>query len=218
MRWRDRTIIGMSVAGLCVGLLIGGCSKSEKPLTAQTPMALELMSADENAPGIEEALERGIDDTFEQVVVGPQDDGTYIVATTQRIDPAGESVAFPGRPTDLALSPDGATIAGKPFLNGGGIAGRGPVIVGVRPEDVMLAEPGAALFDGRIEFTEPYGGVIYAFITLDSGTELLKGREHVVVSLDVHQPIAVGSQVGVNFRANRANLFDASTGQAMNGD
>ncbi|MDA1190933.1 MAG: hypothetical protein O3A46_04525, partial [Candidatus Poribacteria bacterium] len=113
MRWRDRTIIGMSVAGLCVGLLIGGCSKSEKPLTAQTPMALELMSADENAPGIEEALERGIDDTFEQVVVGPQDDGTYIVATTQRIDPAGESVAFPGRPTDLALSPDGATIAVK---------------------------------------------------------------------------------------------------------
>ena len=59
--------------------------------------------------------------------------------------------------------------------------------------------------------------MIYAFITIDGGTELLKGREHVVVSLDVHQPIAVGSQVGVNFRANRVNMFDASTGEAMNG-
>jgi multiple sugar transport system ATP-binding protein len=114
------------------------------------------------------------------------------------------------------LSADGATIAGKPFLNDGGVAGSGLVTFGIRPEDVILAEPGTALLDGRIEFTEPYGGVIYAFITIDGGTELLKGREHVVVSLDVHQPVAVGSQVGVNFRANRVNLFDARTGEAMN--
>ena len=135
--------------------------------------------------------------------------------------PANEFVAdFIGSPSINfirgELSADGATVAGKPLLNGGGVAGRGPVIVGVRPEDVILAEPGAATLDGRIEFTEPYGGVIYAFIAIEGGAELLKGREHVVVSLDVHQPIAVGSQVGVNFRTNRLNLFDAGTGQAMN--
>ena len=100
---------------------------------------------------------------------------------------------------------------------GGNVVSAGenlPVVQG--PEDVILAEPGAATLDGRIEFTEPYGGVIYAFIAIEGGAELLKGREHVVVSLDVHQPIAVGSQVGVNFRTNRINLFDAGTGQAMN--
>jgi len=47
-------------------------------------------------------------ETFlERAVVGPQGDGTYVVATTQIIDPAGESILFPGRPTDLALSPGG---------------------------------------------------------------------------------------------------------------
>jgi len=53
------------------------------------------------------------DVAFHRAVVGPQDDGTYVVATTQRIDPAGESVAFQGRPVDLALSPDGLLLAVK---------------------------------------------------------------------------------------------------------
>lgn len=50
---------------------------------------------------------------LERAVVGPQGDGTYVVATTQIIDPAGESILFPGRPTDLALSPDGKLLVVK---------------------------------------------------------------------------------------------------------
>ena len=53
------------------------------------------------------------DVAFHKAVVGPQDDGTFVVATTQRIDPAGESVAFEGRPVDLALSPDETVLAVK---------------------------------------------------------------------------------------------------------
>jgi len=64
-------------------------------------------------PGIDEALELGPDLAFERAVVGPQDDGTWVVATTQRIDPAGDTVTVPGRPTDLALSPDGTLLAVK---------------------------------------------------------------------------------------------------------
>ena len=39
-----------------------------------------------------------------RAMVGPQDDGTHVVATSQIINPAGNTVVFPGRPTDLALN------------------------------------------------------------------------------------------------------------------
>ena len=41
--------------------------------------------------------------------VGKQPDGSYIVSTLQRIEPG--SFNFPGRPVDMALSPDGKTLA-----------------------------------------------------------------------------------------------------------
>ena len=62
---------------------------------------------------LDEALQKTPDAFFERALVGPQDDGTYIVATTQRIDPAGENVTFPGRPVDLALNPDESILAVK---------------------------------------------------------------------------------------------------------
>ena len=62
---------------------------------------------------LDEALQRAPDTFFERAFVGPQEDGTYIVATTQRIDPAGENVIFEGRPVDLALHPDETILAVK---------------------------------------------------------------------------------------------------------
>jgi YVTN family beta-propeller protein len=46
-------------------------------------------------------------------VVGAQEDNTRIVATSQIIDPAGETVSFPGRPVDLALNNSGKILAVK---------------------------------------------------------------------------------------------------------
>ena len=66
---------------------------------------------------LDEALHKAPDAYFEKAFVGPQDDGTYIVATSQRIDPAGENIVFPGRPVDLALSPNEATLAVKNINN-----------------------------------------------------------------------------------------------------
>lgn len=63
--------------------------------------------------GIEKALSRGPEDFLEQAVVGPQGDGTYLVATTQTVNPAGDSITFPGRPTGLALNPDESQVAVK---------------------------------------------------------------------------------------------------------
>jgi YVTN family beta-propeller protein len=65
------------------------------------------------APGVERASARGPDQFLQKAVAGPQGDGTYVVATTQIVSPAGESVVFAGRPTDLALSPDESLLAVK---------------------------------------------------------------------------------------------------------
>ncbi|MCC6154617.1 MAG: hypothetical protein IT367_12700, partial [Candidatus Hydrogenedentes bacterium] len=63
--------------------------------------------------GIDAALRSGPDAFLAKAAVGPQDDGTYVVPTTQRIAPAGEQVLFPGRPVGLAFSPDGSVLAIK---------------------------------------------------------------------------------------------------------
>ena len=43
--------------------------------------------------------------------VGPQPDGSILVPTNQLLRPAGFQIIFPGRPVDLALSPDGKWLA-----------------------------------------------------------------------------------------------------------
>ena len=43
--------------------------------------------------------------------VGPQPDGSILVPTNQFLRPAGFQISFPGRPVDLALSPDGRWLA-----------------------------------------------------------------------------------------------------------
>jgi YVTN family beta-propeller protein len=63
--------------------------------------------------GLEEALQAGPDAFLEKAVVGPQNDGTYVVATSQRIDPAGETVLIPGRPVDVAAHPTESLVAVK---------------------------------------------------------------------------------------------------------
>lgn len=45
--------------------------------------------------------------------VGPAEDGAMVVPNGQLLRPAGESLAFGGRPVDLALAPDGATLYAK---------------------------------------------------------------------------------------------------------
>ena len=45
--------------------------------------------------------------------VGPQPDGSVLVPTNQLLRPAGLQIYFPGRPVDLALSPDGKWLAVK---------------------------------------------------------------------------------------------------------
>ncbi len=48
---------------------------------------------------------------FSTLKVGPQPDGSILVPTNQLLRPAGFQILFPGRPVDLALSPDGKWLA-----------------------------------------------------------------------------------------------------------
>ncbi len=54
----------------------------------------------------------GPDAFLETAVVGPSD-AVYVVPTTQIVAPVGETISFPGRPTGLALRPDGSLLAVK---------------------------------------------------------------------------------------------------------
>ena len=49
----------------------------------------------------------------EETKTGLQDNGTFVVSTSQIIDPAGETVTFPGRITDLSTNDDETIIAVK---------------------------------------------------------------------------------------------------------
>lgn len=64
-------------------------------------------------PGVKRAVDAGPDAFLEQAVVGPQGDGTYVVPTTQVLDPAGTTVRFPGRPVDIAVHPNERLLAIK---------------------------------------------------------------------------------------------------------
>jgi YVTN family beta-propeller protein len=64
-------------------------------------------------PGVKRAIEAGPDAFLARAVVGPQGDGTYVVPTTQVLNPAGTTVRFPGRPVDIAVHPNGRLLAIK---------------------------------------------------------------------------------------------------------
>lgn len=63
--------------------------------------------------GISNLIGRVPDSFSEQAGIGPQGNGSYVVTTSQIIDPAGKTLTFPGRPVDLALNPEGTILAVK---------------------------------------------------------------------------------------------------------
>ena len=56
---------------------------------------------------------KGIGNFEKKSKIGKQKDESFIVPTSQRIEPAGTTVTFPGRPVDLALNSDESILAVK---------------------------------------------------------------------------------------------------------
>jgi hypothetical protein len=49
----------------------------------------------------------------EKTLVGPTADSSFLVATSQIIDPEGKTITFPGRPLDVCFNKDESLIAVK---------------------------------------------------------------------------------------------------------
>lgn len=107
-----------------------------------------------------------------------------------------------------------ATVAGR-VLRTACACGDRVVTLGVRPEDIVLGAPGSGIFDGTVSFVEVYGSVVIAFIEPRGVGDLLDRREFVAAAVDIHEPVAAGTAVGVRFRDDRISLFDAGDGTAL---
>jgi ABC-type sugar transport system ATPase subunit len=88
------------------------------------------------------------------------------------------------------------------------------ILVGIRPEDIGLVEPGATSLCGTVEFVEPAGSTIFVFVRLEKGEEAIRGRDRIIVAQNVRFPIAVGEKVGLTLNNDRIRLFDP-TGPAL---
>ena len=84
----------------------------------------------------------------------------------------------------------------------------GPVELGIRPEHVLLTDPGQGLFDGRVSVIEQLGNTTYVYIDTTNGPMIAQADQS--VRLDP------GQSVGLTLDLSFAHVFDAS-GQAIPG-
>jgi len=82
------------------------------------------------------------------------------------------------------------------------------VVIGIRPEDIILSEPKGGTLRGSVELLEPVGSSIFVFVRLEKGEGVAQGNDRVVVGLSARQPIVVGEQVGLILRTERIRVFD----------
>ena len=74
------------------------------------------------------------------------------------------------------------------------------VIIGVRPEDMLIAEEGV---ESKVRVYEMLGSETYLYFDHDGGT--------VAVRTAADTPIRKGDRVHFNFRKDKIHLFDAQT-------
>jgi multiple sugar transport system ATP-binding protein len=122
--------------------------------------------------------------------------------------PAMNFVRFDGAATlgATTVAIDGATIA-MPQLREE--RAPGPLALGVRPEQIVIGEPGAA---GSALPAEIFGAEYLGtnqIVTLTTPRGTLKAR------LPAHLRARAGDRVSLSFRPERLSLFDAATGKAV---
>jgi YVTN family beta-propeller protein len=121
-------------------------------LLAATAFAQDVLPRGEQAATATADAAGGAVDPYDRSRIGPLEDGRIVVPTNQVLSPAGRQVIVDGRPTDLALSPDGRWLA---VLNM-----RQVMLVDVESGQVIRRAPNRGSFKG-IVFT-PGGKRLYA--------------------------------------------------------
>jgi alpha-glucoside transport system ATP-binding protein len=77
----------------------------------------------------------------------------------------------------------------------------GPIIVGVRPEDLVVRTAGDALVRGHVTIVENLGELALAYVDVGAG-------EVLIVKVPGDSTLAKGDAVALNARADRMHLFD----------
>jgi multiple sugar transport system ATP-binding protein len=94
-----------------------------------------------------------------------------------------------------------------------GLAAKGKeVLLGVRPHDLTLVDPGQADAVARVDVIQPLGSELLVPLHLSGPT----GETPATTMLPPETKIRVDEQVGVRFRRDRLHLFDAGTGVRLN--
>ncbi len=109
------------------------------------------------------------------------------------------AVTATGKATSVALP--GGSIAKMPIATDAGLKGK-PVSLGVRPEDLTLAEGNDAIITGTISLVESLGEVTLLYI--DAGS----GGEPVVAKLPGTRNFRRGETVRLAASADKLHLFD----------
>ena len=97
-------------------------------------------------------------------------------------------------------------LAGAPIADVGG-GTRAGVVLGVRPEDLDIAEPGEGSFDAEVYACELTGESV--LVTVE-----LAGRR-IAAKADRHTRKAIGETVGIRVDSAHAHLFDAASGERL---
>ena len=122
--------------------------------------------------------------------------------------PADTFVArFIGAPSMNVLK--GEAAGGTVTLPGGGTApgaGQGPVLLGVRPDD-LHPTAGPALIEGTVSVREPLGPDTLIYVETPAG--------EVIAKADARTPPEVGARVALGADPADLHLFDAKTGEAL---
>jgi ABC-type sugar transport system ATPase subunit len=88
----------------------------------------------------------------------------------------------------------------------------GDVLMGIRPEDLLVGPHDGGVLNATVDLVEPNGSLAYLFLTPETEDAVPSNREHLIATVDVHSAGVKGDSVGLNIRDGRMSLFDAGTG------
>ncbi len=86
------------------------------------------------------------------------------------------------------------------------------LLLGVRPQDIDIADPAGADPTARVDVVEPLGSALLIHVELADHTEEPDLR--IVAPADME--VSEGARIGLRFRRDRLHLFDAEGGERLN--
>jgi multiple sugar transport system ATP-binding protein len=92
----------------------------------------------------------------------------------------------------------------------------GAVLLGVRPEDLVISRaPAPGRLRAHVEFVQPMGSVSFAVLRVPNGESVVRDREHLMAAVSPEETFERDAAVWLDIRGERYCLFDPETGKAI---